>query len=43
MDQARREWILAQIDEISKRHGKTDDETLGELLVAHVIESDVVF
>ncbi len=40
MDQTRRQWILAQIDEIAKRHGTTDDETLGELLVAPVIEND---
>jgi hypothetical protein len=32
LDETRRRWILAQIDEIGKRHGTTDNETLGELL-----------
>jgi hypothetical protein len=40
MDQTRRQLILAQIDEISKRHGKTDDETLGALLARAAASGD---
>jgi hypothetical protein len=32
--------LLAQIDEIAKRHGKTDDETLGELLARAAASGD---
>ena len=40
MDETRRQWILAQIDEISKRHGATDGETLGELLARAAASGD---
>jgi len=40
MDQTRRQWILAQIDEIGKRHGTTDDEPLGELLARAAASGD---
>ena len=40
MDETRRQWILAQIDEIAKRHGKTEDETLGELLARAAASGD---
>ena len=32
--------LLTQIDEIAKRHGKTDDETLGELLARAAASGD---
>jgi hypothetical protein len=40
MDETRRQWILAQIDEIGKRHGTTDDETLGALLARAAASGD---
>jgi hypothetical protein len=40
MEETQRQSILAQIDEIAKRHGKTDDETLGELLARAAASGD---
>jgi hypothetical protein len=40
MDETQRQSILAQILEIAKRHGKTDDETLGELLARAAASGD---
>jgi hypothetical protein len=40
MDETRRQWILAQIDEICKRHGMTGDETLGALLARAAASGD---
>ena len=40
MDETQRERLLAQIEEIAKRHGKTDDETLGELLARAAASGD---
>jgi ankyrin repeat protein len=40
MDETQRERILAQIEEIAKRHGKADDETLGELLARAAASGD---
>jgi hypothetical protein len=40
MDETQRRSILAQIDEIAKRHAKTDDETLGELLARAAASGD---
>jgi hypothetical protein len=33
-------WIVAQINEIAKRHGKAEDETLGELLARAAASGD---
>jgi hypothetical protein len=40
MDETQRRSILARIDEIAKRHGRTDDETLGELLARAAASGD---
>ena len=40
MDEKQRQAILAQIEEIAKRHGKTDDESLGELLARAAASGD---
>jgi hypothetical protein len=40
MDETQRQSVFAQIDEIAKRHGKTDDETLGELLARAAASGD---
>jgi hypothetical protein len=40
VDDTRRKWILAQIDEIGKRHCTTNDETLGELLARAAASGD---
>lgn len=40
MDETQRDRILAQIEEIAKRHGKADDETLGELLARAAASGD---
>jgi hypothetical protein len=40
MDETQRERILAQIEVIAKRHGKTDDETVGELLARAAASGD---
>ena len=40
MDETERERILTQIEEIAKRHGKADDETLGELLARAAASGD---
>jgi hypothetical protein len=40
MDETQRRSVLAKIDDIAKRHGKTDDETLGELLARAAASGD---
>ena len=40
MDETQRQSILAQIDEIARRHGMTDDESLGELLARAAASGD---
>jgi hypothetical protein len=40
VDETRRRWILSQIDEIGKRHGTTENETLGELLARAAASGD---
>ena len=40
VDETRRKWILAQIDEIGKRHGTTDNESFGELLARAAASGD---
>ena len=39
-DHSSKAWLLAQIDEIAKRHSKTDDETPGELLARAAASGD---
>jgi len=39
-DHPSKAWILAQIDEIAKRHGKAEDETPGELLARAAASGD---
>ena len=40
MDETQRQSILARIEEIAKRHGKADDETIGELLARAAASGD---
>lgn len=40
MDEIQRQSIVAQIEEIARRHGKADDETLGELLARAAASGD---
>jgi|SRR5882672_4868487 hypothetical protein len=40
VDHPSKAWILAQINEIAKRHGKAEDEPLGELLARAAASGD---